>query len=370
MGRIAGEIEGKQRAARAAGSVSQAESLEEAKYFRDEWRAGRMDGLKAMENIFALDIKADDRTKIISEMLAGKDGEYTLAAQAYERWEQYRAAGLAEIKKGGTKETPEAMAYKAHTEEILKHLGQMRFTGEIAPDNLLKHVEGIIRTEETDLLTKAGGLRNLAQARSMSLGGAFDYMSYNQYDENMKAHPVMIGRSEELFSQLNAAETQNVMDALKANDWHIKTPEGEQPQGFFEESEKGNRTGQVHFNLENGKGETATVRVGHDGNLQKKEAEDGRTRWVPFGKELEAGRNLTMAQFETRISDSSKAKINDAMDRAVTSTRGTSSDSVISNFRSLLSKELGNKAKTEEGKAYIEKMVEELRKRPGFVNWR
>lgn len=346
IARIDRAIEQKQAGSGGSGSGTSANTnLELAYMYRDEWRAGSRNGLDAVSKIFDLDIPANKRTEIFREMLQGKDGEFTQAAQAYQRWEQFRAEGLARL---GNRNTPEKRAYNDKTRDILKHLGQMRFTGNVTPENMLSYVEEIIQTEQTDLLNRAGGIRNLEQVRRMSLSGALDYMHSNQYDENMNRHSVWIGNSENLYNQLNAKETETVSNLLRVNDWRIVGD-----RGFFEEKEPGDRTGQVHFNIKNSHGATATVRVGEGGELEKKEG----NRWVSFNNELSAGRNESIARFEASLSSGIRSQIETTMNNFISGRTNEDPYQLEINIR----RALGNRATTDQGKAYIAAKMEEYR---------
>ena len=349
------EIAQREGRSSAGSSLSAAESLELAKMYRDKWRAGLIDGISAITSISNLDIRADDRTRIFSEMLQGNDGEFTQAAQAYQRWEQFRAEGLAAFRNN----SPERQAYEARTREVLTHLGQMRFTGTVTPDNMLSYVEGIIQTEQTDLLNRAGGIRNLEQVRRMSLSGQLDYMNSNQYDENMNRHSVWLGDTENLYNQFNARETETVSNLLRANDWSIVGN-----RGVFEERESGDRTGQVHFNIRNSNGETATVRVGLDGKLEKKDGD----RWVSFENEVAAGRTEIIRQVDERLTPEARERINTALYNATEHrgwrVPGTRSDTYgVTYLRRILRAELGSIAETENGIAYIEEMLAQASRR-------
>ncbi|MDR0586201.1 MAG: hypothetical protein LBG26_03075 [Treponema sp.] len=343
-------------------------TLELAYKFRDGFWAGTLinketknpyTGPEVMAEIYKLDLKSEDRSEILRELLAGTDGKYTLAAQAFAGWDTYAAAEEAKLKPG----SPERIELEKRHKDTRTMLGQMFFQGLVKPEDMRAFVEKSKNHEIAQMLDKGLTSGNIAEARRQSILGGFDRLQYLQYDENGNRYPAWVNGSEKIFNDLNVRDTQAVEDFLKAGDWKIDAPAGADTNtlGVFVEREPGDRTGEVIFNLKNGKGETATVRVGVNGTLEERVEEGGRTLWVPFDKKLSEGRTAKLARYEAALPADIKTKIENAARNALDGARTGDPAQYSDYLRVNLTKALGNRTSTEAGRAYIEAKMEEFR---------
>jgi hypothetical protein len=213
--------------------------------------------------------------------------------------------------------------------------------------------------------TKGLTSRNIAEARRQSILGGFDRLQYLQYDENGNRYPVWINGAEQMFNDLNIRDTQTVEDLLKTSDWKIDAPPNADRNalGKFVEREPGDRTGEVIFNLRNGRGETTTVRVGQNGTLQERVGEGDNARWVSFDRKLSEGRTARMTQYEGDLPSNIKNEIEQTMQSALESSKIGDPVQAIDYLRINITRTLGNRSDTEAGRAYIEAKMEEFKRR-------
>jgi hypothetical protein len=140
---------------------------------------------------------------------------------------------------------------------------------------------------------------------------------------------------------------EKVEDAIKATDMKYIGHE-------IEKRGENDETGRIFHIVEDSKGNKEKVIVNPDGKLEY--AKD----LSPFDDKLKTERNIAIARFDTELTDSTKAKINEHIDKTAIMLRGSRApDTVISALRENLKKELGNKAYTNEGKAYIDMRIKE-----------
>ncbi|MDR0637650.1 MAG: hypothetical protein LBG27_01895 [Spirochaetaceae bacterium] len=348
-------------------------TLEMAYKFRDRFFEGANDpatgkpftGPDALAEILKLDLKAEDRNKITQQLFAGNDGEFTLAAEAFAAWDAYALAEEAKL----TLNSPERIELKKRHDDTRKMLAQMRFSGQVKPEAMLAFVEKIKNNEIAAMLDKGLTTRNIAEARRQSILGGFDHLQYLQYDEYGNRHPVWINGAKQLFNDLNIRDTQTVEDLLKVSDWKIDAPKNtdENILGKFVEREPGDRTGEVIFNLRNGKGETATVRVGPNGTLEERVEEDGGIRWISFDGKLSEGRTARMTRYEAKLPADIRNEIEQTvqmlLEKSKAANTSLQAEQFVDHLRFNITRALGNRVSTETGKAYIESKIDEFRQK-------
>jgi len=177
---------------------------------------------------------------------------------------------------------------------------------------------------------------------------------YNlSYDGKLDAYYEPVGREGKQTIEVAGA------DVLKQNNINYS-------KGKVEEAIKNTGMKYVRSSLEkNGNDETSRifhiikdtdgkeikVIVGKDGKLEREDRS-------PLDDVLKARTDVTLSRFAEKLPDNTKVKMEEDINNARLSLRGSRApEAVINQLRLNLSKQLGNKAKTDEGKAYIEMMI-------------
>jgi len=378
MGEIDRLIAGKREASSGSGSGSSNPEVFINNVHRSfgDWAAGRINRTQAIGEMFSVNPPSEAaynvRDALFVKMLDADDGSHLTSTQ-FERltttltdWEidQSVIDGYREnfMSMRGDEFTPQTA--KTFVDGVLDKTIAKRMSELSKNPN-----KGLSTKEENEILIAANtGRLDVVQYPKLGRYGQREEAAYIPGGETLQARATGIARSE-------------IESQITATGWEI-TGEGIELKG----GNQNNNTGQVYHKLKkSGTEETTTVRVNIvDGKRKlEKKTDEG---WVSFDGEVKAGRAETVKQFDESLGDDTRNSIRNAMDAAVaSSSRGAAATSAnpravtpgnsrnnydhataaIAQFRIKLEEKLGNEAKTEEGKAYIEAKVEELRTRVG-----
>ena len=339
--------------------LSLQERKDQANWLYSKWAAGELDGLTASDRIYQLDVPEDFRIELMQKMRSGKDGVHTEYASSVAQFEAMRAAARP---RGGSSNNPtrEQRDYDRRTAELRTHMDQMRFAADNAgtqhehtPAGFTDYAKNMVETETANLLRGNGAIRDLSNVRRMAREGKIDYMHYTHYDEYLGSTTRYVGNNaEQIYNQFNAAETQNVTIMLEGTGWEIEGGKAE-----FEKNRQGDRTGDLFFNLRNGDKEE-TVRVGLDGNLEKRDGEN----WVSFEQDLTEGKASAIVHFERDLGDKAE-EINGLREGAIRKAEGIGRAAALSEFRRDVLAKLGVRSVSSLGKAgegYLQKQIETI----------
>jgi hypothetical protein len=360
------------------GRQTEADILKEADYTVDRWKRGEISGPEAVADLYKLHMKSEDRLERVLQMIRGKDGEGTKAADAYARWDGFVESRLAKLKDGNGNHTKESLDYEQHAKEVREQICQTRFLSKVKPEAMEAYVKGIIELEEANLLNDVMEGKGQVRAREFSRLGGFEPLNYAKFDDQGKSRPAWINdRYREMFEQFVKQEEQTVKDSLKGTGWEMVGP-------TFELNDERDNKGTVAFKLRDRAGKEAVVRVGMDGKLEKKdvvpsigasgkrEMKDMGT-WSSFSGSLNAGKADSAVITGRKLSGEQNKKIDAAFDAAVRNSR-SNSDIPYETFERNLGKDIkkimGNMGETYEGREYINEKLKEFRERLNNRNGR
>jgi len=268
------------------------------------------------------------------------------------------------------------------------------FRGELNPENIEKEIKRRIETYSSELIGRGKNVFNpkeMSRVRTMSEAGDLQGLDFIQINETGEMANRRIAGTEDIIPQLKAHDTQLVKNALvTAPDWEVIEDSAfeiaAKEVNIKDENGRTIRTikdgtGRVALNIRNKTtGHIETVRVMPDGSIVK--SNNKGENLGTFTNEMEASKQGMITRVEQELQETSAVPRRDtreaqpsSMSEAVqnimdthnlqhgqnfvTYDSNTKSYIASNSLKTVLERELGDKAESTAGRAYIESKMKE-----------